>query len=74
MSKILRSAMPMPISSAVTTAQIVRTMKRGENGSSRVSMIPSSASGSRLGDRLDDKLGDSCVLFSSATIPILSPA
>src|SRR5580704_7140377 len=30
----------MPSSSPVTTAQIVRTMKRGENGSSSVSMVP----------------------------------
>src|SRR6266478_7888228 len=31
----------MPRSDAVTTAQIVRTMKRGENGSISVSMGPS---------------------------------
>ncbi|MET3315276.1 hypothetical protein AB7M42_000604 [Bradyrhizobium diazoefficiens] len=65
MSKILRSAMPKPIRSAVTTAQIVSTMKRGENGISRVSMAPSSN-----GPRFDF----GALLFSSATIPILSPA
>jgi hypothetical protein len=31
----------MPISKAVTTAQIVNTMKRGENGKSSVSIEPS---------------------------------
>jgi hypothetical protein len=30
----------MPSSNAVTTAQIVSTMKRGENGSSSVSIKP----------------------------------
>src|SRR6266581_5396634 len=39
-SNTLRSTIPMPNNSAVTTAQIVRTMKRGENGSSSVSMAP----------------------------------
>ena len=34
----LWSKIPMPISKAVTTAQIVSTMKRGENGSSSVSI------------------------------------
>src|SRR6478735_6081140 len=37
----LWSKIPIPISNAVTTAQIVRTMKRGENGSSSVSIEPS---------------------------------
>ena len=35
--------------SAVTTAQIVSTMKRGENGSSSVSMAPSDSFGRRTG-------------------------
>ena len=39
-SNTLRSKTPMTSSSAVTTAQIVSTMKRGENGSSSVSMAP----------------------------------
>jgi len=39
-SKALWSAIPMPSSEAVTTAQIVSTMKRGENGSISVSMEP----------------------------------
>ena len=34
----LWSKIPIPSSSAVTTPQIVSTMKRGENGSSSVSM------------------------------------
>src|SRR4029453_13740294 len=37
----LWSKIPIPISNAVTTAQIVSTMKRGENGSSSVSIEPS---------------------------------
>src|SRR3954463_1071542 len=40
MSTTLWSAMPMPISSTVTTQQIVRTMNRGENGIISVSMEP----------------------------------
>src|SRR5579864_8033950 len=40
-SNALWSTMPMPRSSAVTTEQIVRMMKRGENGSISVSMGPS---------------------------------
>src|ERR1700730_2447553 len=43
-SNTLRSRIPIPSSNAVTTAQIVRTMKRGENGSSNVSMGPLKAS------------------------------
>src|SRR6478672_478847 len=39
-SNTLRSKIPRPTSNAVTTAQIVRTMKRGENGSINVSMGP----------------------------------
>src|SRR2546430_17730313 len=37
----LWSKIPIPSSNAVTTAQIVSTMKRGENGSSSVSIKPS---------------------------------
>src|SRR5712671_5415310 len=37
-SNTLRSTIPIPSSNAVTTAQIVRTTKRGENGSNNVSM------------------------------------
>jgi hypothetical protein len=36
----LWSKIPTAISKAVTTAQIVSTMKRGENGSSSVSIEP----------------------------------
>src|ERR1700744_52264 len=36
----LGSTIPMPSSNAVTTLQIVRTIKRGENGSINVSMGP----------------------------------
>src|SRR5437588_11715790 len=39
-SNTLWSTIPIASSNAVTTAQIVRTMKRGENGSSSVSMEP----------------------------------
>src|SRR5437870_12190873 len=39
-SNTLWSTIPIPSSNAVTTAQIVRTMKRGENGSRIVSMEP----------------------------------
>jgi len=39
-STTLWSAIPMPISSTVTTQQIVRMMKRGENGVISVSMDP----------------------------------
>ena len=40
MSNTLWSTIPIPSSNAVTTAQIVSTMKRGENGSISVSMVP----------------------------------
>src|ERR1700716_691217 len=39
-STTLWSCIPMPISSTVTTQQIVRMMKRGENGVISVSMGP----------------------------------